>query len=67
MPFCKCFLLQEEWKGNMADVVSSGESQKKIGKKLDCFNKLCFFKAVTYARYLYSIGWNGKAIDSFVG
>ena len=51
----------------MADVVSSGESQKKIGKKLDCFNKLCFFKAVTYARYLYSIGWNGKAIDSFVG
>ena len=45
----------------MADVVSKGELEKN---KLDCFNKLCIFEAVTSAGNLHSIGLKGKAISS---
>ena len=37
-----------------------------MGKnKLDCFNKLCIFKVVTFVGCLHSIGWKGES-DIFI-
>ena len=52
---------REEWKGNMADIVSRDEWAKN---KLDCFYKWYTFEEITCARYLHRIGWKGKAIFS---